>query len=40
MRPVDGEAETDHGQAGKDSDEDGEDEEKDFFVEDALETGK
>ena len=40
MRPVDGEAETDHGQTGKDSDEDGEDEEKYFFMEDAFERGK
>ena len=40
MHPVDGQAEADHGEAGEDSDEDGKNQEKNFFVEDAFESGK
>ena len=40
VHPVDGETEADYGQAGEDSDEDGEDEEEYFFVKDAIESGE
>jgi hypothetical protein len=40
VSPVDGEAKADDGKAGKDSDEDREDEEEHFFVRNAFQPGK
>jgi hypothetical protein len=40
VHPVNRQAEADDGEAGKNSDEDGKNQEEYFFVEDAFESGK